>query len=72
MIEISKEESEKIRKVYKDVSIYRTMKGHQGKHRGKRNLPEMDKYLELIKDTNEKAAEILKEHKKFNMRFYQN
>jgi hypothetical protein len=35
-------------------------------------IEESDKYLELIADTNERAAEILKQHKKFNMRFYQN
>ncbi len=64
MINITKEESEKIRKQYPNVEIYRTMKGHQGKKRGKRYLPEIDCYLKLIADTNIEAQHILQEHHK--------
>ena len=70
MIEITKSEAKKIRDEYPQVCISRTMK--QDSSRGKRYCPESDKYLELIADTNERAAEILKQHKKHNLRFYQN
>lgn len=70
MILISKEESEKIRAKYPDVCISRTMKVKSGRHRY--FLEESDKYLELIADTNEQAKEILRQHKKYNLRFYQN
>jgi len=64
MIDISKEESEKIRKQYPNAEIYRTMKGHQGKKRGKRYLPEVDCYLRIIADTNSEARQLLQEHHK--------
>jgi hypothetical protein len=70
MIEITKSEAKKIRDEYPQVSISRTMK--QNSNRGKRYCPELDKYLELIADTNDKAKEILEKHRKQHLRFYQN
>lgn len=70
MIEISKEEKDKIKKQYPQVFVSRTMKQDSKRHHYR--IEESDKYLELIADTNERAAEILKQHKKYNMRFYQN
>jgi hypothetical protein len=70
MIEITKSEAKKIRDEYPQVSISRTMK--QNSNRGKRYCPELDKYLELIVDTNDKAKEILTKHRKQHNRFYQN
>lgn len=70
MIDISTEEKDKIRKQYPNACITRTMIHDSKRHHY--DLEESDKYLELIADTNERAAEILKQHKKFNMRFYQN
>ena len=49
----------KIFNVYKNAPIYRTMKGKHGK-RGKRYCPEENQFMELIKDTNEKAKHVLK------------
>ena len=65
MIEITKDEKDKIRKQYPQVFINRTMKQDSKRHHYA--IEESDKYLELIADTNECAAEILN-----NMRFYQN
>lgn len=70
MIFVTKEETKKIREKYPNASIARTMKTHSG--RGKRYCPELDKYLELIADTNDKAKEILAKHRKQHNRFYQN
>lgn len=70
MILISKEESEKIRAKYPDVCISRTMKSQSKRHAY--YVEESNKYLELIADTNDQAAEILREHKKYNLKFYQN
>ena len=70
MIEITKSEAKKIRDEYPQVSISRTMKQDSKRHHY--SVQESDNVLELIADTNEKAAEILRQHKKFNMRFYQN
>ena len=70
MIPITQEESEKIREKYPKVCISRTVKVRSKRHRY--YLEESDKYLELIADTNEQAKEILKQHKKYNLRFYQN
>ena len=70
MINIDKKEAEKIRKKYPDVRITRTMKTKSSRHIY--YMEESDKYLELIADTNGCAAEILRQHKKHNMRFYQN
>ncbi len=70
MIEISKDEKDKIRKQYPQVFVSRTMKQDSKRHHYR--IEESDKYLELIADTNIRAAEILKQHKKQHLRFYQN
>ena len=70
MIPITQEESEKIRAKYPKVCIQRTMKVRSKRHCY--YLEESDKYLELIADTNVQAAEILRQHKRYNLRFYQN
>ena len=70
LIEISKSEAEKIRKQYPQISITRTMKSDSKRHHY--SVAELDKYLKLIQDTNEKAKEILAQHKKYNLKFYQN
>jgi len=70
MIEITKEEKDKIKKQYPQVFVSRTMKQDSKRHHYR--IEESDKYLELIADTNETAAEILRQHKKYNMRFYKN
>ena len=68
MIEITKQESEKIRNKYPEVTIVRTMKVQSHRHRY--YLEESDKYLELIQDTNNKAQEILTQRDKRNVRHY--
>lgn len=70
MIPITQKESEKIRAKYPKVCISRTVKVRSKRHRY--YLEESDKYLELISDTNNQAAEILRQHKRYNLRFYQN
>ena len=70
MIPITQKESEKIREKYPKVCISRTMNSKSSRH--KYYLEESDKYLELIADTNTQAKEILKQHKRYNLRFYQN
>lgn len=70
MINIDKAEAEKIRKKYPDVRITRTMKAKSSRHIY--YLEESDKFLEIIADTNECAAEILRQHKRHNLKFYQN
>ena len=70
MIDITKEEKDKIRKYYPQVFISRTMKQDSKRHHY--SIEESDKYLELIADTNDKAKEILMKHKKQHLRFYQN
>lgn len=70
MILVTKEESEKIRERYPDACISRTMKSKSSRHAY--YAEESNKYLELIADTNDQAAEILHEHKKYNLKFYQN
>jgi hypothetical protein len=70
MILITKQESEKVREKYSKVCISRTSKQKSSRHCY--YLEESDKYLELIADTNEQAKEILRQHKKYNLRFYQN
>lgn len=70
MVNVSKDEAEKIRKRYPDVRITRTMKTKSSRHIY--YCEESDKYLEMIQDTNEQAKEILVQHKKYNLRFYQN
>jgi hypothetical protein len=64
MIEITKAESISIRKVYPDVSIYRTVRQKSKRHHY--YLPEETCYLELIRDTNIEAREILKKMEKNN------
>jgi len=68
VIEITKQESEKIRNKYPEVTITRTMKAQSHRHRY--YLEESDKYLELIQDTNNKAQEILTQRDKRNVRHY--
>lgn len=68
MIEITKSESKKIRNKYPEVNITRTMKMQSHRHRY--YLEESDKYLELIQDTNNQAAEILASHKKHHIMYY--
>jgi len=70
MIPITQEESEKIREKYPKVCISRTMKSQSKRHIY--YLEESDKYLEIIQETNEQAKEILIQHKRYNLRFYQN
>jgi len=59
MIFVTKEEAIKIRNVYKDAPIYKTMKKKHGK-RGKRYCPEEDKYMKIIQESNENAKHVLK------------
>ena len=62
MILISKEESQRIRKKYPNAEIVRTCVQKSKRH--KYYLAERDKYLRLIRKTNNKAADILeKRHK---------
>ena len=70
MITITKEQAEKIRTKYPQVHISRTMKQKSKRHMY--YLEESDKYLELIQDTNVQAKEILSQHKKQHLKFYQN
>jgi hypothetical protein len=70
LISITKEETEKIRAKYPQVHITRTSQQKSKRH--VYYLEESDKYLEIIQDTNDEAKEILKMHKKYNLRFYQN
>ena len=58
MIEITKDEANKLREKYPDISISRTVREKHGR-RGKRYCPEEMKYLQLIKDTNFEAQQIL-------------
>lgn len=66
MILINKAEAEKIRERYPLVNITRTCIQKSNRHRY--YLPESDKYLRIIRDTNLFADEILKEREKL----YQN
>lgn len=59
IIQISKSESEKIRNEYPDVWISETGRGKPAKRR-KRYLPEIERYLRLITDTNIEAAQIVR------------
>lgn len=58
IIQISKAESEKVRSEYPDLWVPKTGKGKPAK-RLKRYLPEIERYLRLIMDTNDKAAQIV-------------
>ena len=58
MISVSKEEAARIRKAFPDVRITRTMK--QSSNRGHWYAPEERRVLELVKDTNFEAQQILK------------
>ena len=59
MILISKQESQKIRDRYPNAEIVRTCIQKSKRH--KYYLPEKNKYLQLIQDTNCDAAKILKD-----------
>lgn len=59
IILISKQESEKIRNEYPDLWIPQTGRGKPSK-RHKRYLPEIERYLRLIVDTNLEAAQIVR------------
>ena len=56
LIQITKDESTRIRAVYPRAEIARTCRGKSNQHRY--FLPEEEKYLRLIADTNEDAARI--------------
>ena len=66
MIVVTKEEYFKLKSKFPDISMSRTMHGHQGKHRGKRYIPEEVKYLVLIQDTNVEARNLLDKRRKRN------
>lgn len=56
MILITKPESERVRQAYPNATIVRTCIQKSKRHRY--YLPESEKYLRLIVDSNNKAAEI--------------
>lgn len=64
LILINKAEAEKIRERYPLVNLTRTCIQKSKRHRY--YLPENDKYLRIIRDTNIFADEILKEREKLN------
>lgn len=59
MILITKQESQRIREKYPKAEIVRTCIQKSKRH--KYYLPEKDKYLRLIRKTNNQAAKILEE-----------
>lgn len=59
MILITKPESERVRKAYPRAEIVRTCIQKSNRHRY--YLPEAEKYLRLIADSNERAADICRQ-----------
>lgn len=62
MVTITKDEAMRVRKVYPEAEIRRTMKQKSKRHRY--YLPELEKYLMVISDTNTEAAEVLRKRPK--------
>lgn len=62
MVLITKQDAMRVREIYPDAEIRRTMKQKSKRH--KYYLPELERYLRIVADTNDEAAEILRKRPK--------
>lgn len=62
MVLITKQDAMRVRAIYPDAEIRRTMKQKSKRH--KYYLPELERYLRIVADTNDEAAEILRKRPK--------
>lgn len=62
MVLITKQDAMRVREIYPEAEIRRTMKQKSKRH--KYYLPELERYLRIVADTNDEAAEILRKRPK--------
>lgn len=62
MVLITKQDAMRVREIYPDAEIRRTMKQKSKRH--KYYLPELERYLRIVANTNDEAAEILRKRPK--------